>query len=259
MLALRLLPLIPCIKGMHHNELTLNEADKLNTYSLIATGGDAVTVVHALFGAWLAGHIVASEEPNTLELGVHTLASISDMVDGPIKRMCYLAATKIISRACGMKAPTSIEKITDTQWDVMEKFGIIDRPGLDHGVDKGYMYAVGTAVTAREYMLGHTISAGLLALNLATIVPRDVLRTRQKNEIKQLGGDNHASRLGKYKTLVQNVGIGVFLSPIERYRAGRALGIGILTVSTAMGINDYRRNRSNVRYARLHPKSTQQD
>lgn len=256
MLAIYLLPLLPCKVDMNTFAPTLSEANELNSYSLVAAGGDAITAGHALAGAWLAGHVLATESPSTSELAVHVLASISDGADGRIKRWCYVGASRLIAKIHKTELPQSTDKITENQWEVMNNFGIVDRPGFDHWVDKGYIYALSPAIAARELRNGHSFSAGLIALNLATIVPRDILRSKQKNELKELGGDNHASRLGKYKTLLQNIGIGVFLSPLERYKLGRALGVGILSVSTVMGLNDYRHNRSHVQYARLHPIKT---
>jgi hypothetical protein len=232
----------------------LGEVEKLNTLSLISTGGDAITAGHALAGAWLAGYVLSSHEPTMTEFGAHFLASVSDMADGRVKRWCYIASAGIIARATKIESPESANEITVEQWQVMEKFGIVDHPGFDHWVDKGYYYALTAALAKRQLERGNTGTAALLGINLALTVPRDILRTLQKYEIKKLSGDNHASKLGKYKTLFQNVGIGVLLSPVERYKAGRALGVGILSVSTAMGLNDYRKNIAHVRYARQHPK-----
>ena len=237
---------------MNDNSLTLSQRDSLNSYSLAAAAGDSITAGHALAGALLAGHILVHEAATTRELTTHTLASISDMADGRIKRWCYLGAAKIIAATRKEELPTKTEDISETQWMELNNFGIVDHPGFDHWVDKGYFYAVSAALIKRFAMRGDATTATLLGLNLAATVPRDILRTKQKNELKKLGGDNHASALGKHKTLLQNVGIGVLLSPLERYKAGRALGIGILSVSTVMGLDDYRRNIKNVRYARMH-------
>ena len=252
MLAIRLLPLLRCLLDMNPNSLTLGQKDTLNTYSLIATGGDAITATHALAGAWVTGHILSRTDATMAELVVHTAASTSDLADGRVKRWVYKGAAAVLAKADNTLPPTTTDDISEQQWQDMERFGIVDHPGFDHWVDKGYFYAVVAALVKRHVERGNTTTATLLAINLAATVPRDILRTQQKNELKQLGGDNHASKLGKYKTLIQNIGLGVLLSPAEKYRAGRALGVGILSVSTVMGINDYRHNIKNVRYARLH-------
>jgi hypothetical protein len=226
---------------------TYSEYNTLNNAALYAAGADIATVTHGVAALPIAHHILTHEHPSLLELSMHASASALDLVDGRTKNKAVRLASKVLfgverDLRDPENRPSNLEK------EALASYGIVDRPAWDERVDKGYFYAIAGALLARAVKNGHHATAGALGINLAVITMRDTVKTIERKEASKHDISVHATSTGKEKTKLQSVGVGILCSPLGRLASGRALGVGVLTYSTGLGIQDLRSYRRFVRH-----------
>lgn len=219
----------------------------LQKAAFFAYASDAATIAHGLAALPVAHHILTHEQPSWREWAMHASASSLDLVDGSAKDRAVRMASKILlGTERNLRDPE--QRPTREEYALLSEYGIIDRPGWDEKVDKGYFYIVTAALAARALKQGHTVTALGLGTNLAIAATRDELKRLERKEASKHHISVHATRSGKDKTKWQGVSVGILTSPIGRFAAGRALGVGLLTYSTGLGIHDFRAYRRFVRH-----------
>jgi phosphatidylglycerophosphate synthase len=166
---------------------------------------DGISVARPVAGAFIANHVLTAEDYHSWPVvAAHGAIAIGDKLDGFIKRWAMNLSPKVS-----------------------------DNPMLDDLTDKGYFYEVAGALQKREKRDGNTVSNWILGkaieVNFVRDVPVTLLRLMAKNEgIKVNAGD-----MGKAKTLIGHIGIGILLSPAAKSKPVKAIGLGFMTANAA--------------------------
>ena len=223
---------------------TISQRRLLNDAVIYAEGSEFATKLHEGLGYALAAEVVLTTHPSWAEFGTHAVASSLDGADGKLKDMAVRTASKVL-----FKHERNIrdDKPTADEWIVLKEHDIADNPRGDERTDKRYFYSLMGSLMVRMARNGNNKTAAILTANVTVSKIRDDTKGSLRDYAQSNGWETNAKALGKAKTALHNIGIGVLLAPVFNNRVGRTIGSGLISVGTLVGIADLSRYKRYLR------------
>ena len=189
---------------------------------------DAISLGRPLAGVFLADQIKNTDDYHTWPMfGAHAAIAIGDMVDGRLKRKAMRMSSDIP-----------------------------DRPMLDDLTDKAYFYEIVPALRSHEHQAGNHISSWILGKVSEVNFVRDVPITALRVMASEKGIKVNAGGLGKAKTFIGNIGVGIMLSPPGKLKPVKAIALTLMAAnalaSAASGALYAKRFTREMRLKNIH-------